>query len=49
MINYTQSALGNRVREAVNAQGYELESAGVYSIQAKNIEVFRIGRAANEE
>ena len=49
MINYTQSALGNRVRDAVNAQGYELESEGVYSIQAKNIEIFRIGRAANEE
>lgn len=49
MINYTQSALGNRVREAVNAEGYELESAGIYSIQAKNIEIFRIGRAAHEE
>lgn len=49
MINYTQSALGGRVQELVTAEGYDMESVGIYSIQAKNIEVFKIGRAADEE
>ncbi len=45
IMDYTQGAFGvERMRSLLNSLGYEMHSAGNYSIEYKNMEIFQIGR-----
>lgn len=48
IINYTQVQIGtDRMREMLGQNGYEMEYAASYTIQERNLEIYRIGDTVN--
>lgn len=48
IINYTQVQIGtDRMREMLGQNGYEMEYAASFTIQERNLEIYRIGDTVN--